>query len=461
MRRLVAMAVLVAGCLGDGTGARAETLEEALTAAYLSNPQLLARRAQGRAVNESVPQALANWRPTASLSLTGTRGRYESSTSSPIEQVRTGRTGTVTVTQQLYRGGRTVAATRQAEAKVLADWAELTTIEQTVLKETVEAYLNVVREKAVLDLNINNEQVLQRQLEATRDRFRVGEITQTDVAQAEARLARATATRLGAEGTLQSNRATYERLVGAAPGALTFPPVSSRLPQSLQEATEAALSTNPDLKKAEYTAQAARHGIDLVRGALRPTVSLEGKLGRTWDQSSRDSRSESAEILLKVNVPLYQQGAAYASLRESKHTAGQRRLESDQARRTVTESVTQAWENLQSARAQIDSFRTQITAAEVALEGVKRESQVGSRTVLDVLNAEQELVDARVELVKAEHTELLNEYQLLSAVGRMTARDLALAVDVYDPAAHYHAVRNQWVGSSAEAEKDAKNLKNP
>jgi len=461
MRRLVAVAILVTGCLDNGTGARAETLEEALTAAYLSNPQLLARRAQGRAVNESVPQALANWRPTAKVSLSGARGRYESSTSFPIEQIRTGRTGTVTVTQPLYRGGRTVAATRQAEAKVLADWADLTMIEQTVLKDTVEAYLTVVRDKAVLDFNINNEQVLQRQLEATRDRFRVGEITQTDVAQAEARLAGATATRLGAEGTLQSSRATYERLVGAAPGALAFPSASPHLPQSLQEATEVALSANPDVKKAQYTAQAANHGIDLVRGELRPTVSLDGMLGRTWDQSSRDSRTESVEVLLKVSVPLYQHGAVYARLRESKHTAGQRRLESDQARRTVIETVTQAWENLQSARAQIDSFHTQITAAEVALEGVTRESQVGSRTVLDVLNAEQELVDARVSLVKAEHTELLAEYQLLSSVGWMTARDLGLAVDVYDPETHYHAVRDQWVGSSAEAEKDAKILKNP
>ncbi len=447
---------LVAGCFSGMREGQSETLEDALASTYLSSPQLLARRAQGRAVSESLPQALANWRPTLRLDLKGGRGHYENSSSSASStQFRTPRSGNVVITQPLYHGGRTVAATRQADARIQADWSELTNVEQTVLSGAAQAYLDVVRDTAVLGLGINNEQVLQRQLEATRDRFRVGEITQTDVAQAEARLARATATRLGAEGTLQVSRATYEQVIGSTPGMLTLPSGPPNLPRSLQEAVEAAMAANPLVSAAEHIEEAARHGIDLVHGELRPTVNLEGTLSRSWGQASRSLQTETTGIMLTVNVPLYQQGATYSRLREAKHAAGQRRLESDQARRSAIESVTQAWENVQSARAQIESFQTQITAAEVALEGVRHESRVGSRTVLDVLNAEQELVDARVALVQAERNTLLAEYQLLTAVGRMTAKDLGLTVEIYDPDVHARAIRNKWFGSSVEAEKDA------
>lgn len=460
MRRLVAAMALLTWNLENMAQAWAETLAEALTAAYLSNPQLLARRAQGRAMHEGMPQALANWRPSLTLNLQGGRGRYEDSRSiSSLDQIRTLRSGSVGITQPLYRGGRTVAATKEAEAKIHAEWAQLINVEQTVLKDAVQAYLDVVRDKAVLELDISNEQVLQRQLEATRDRFRVGEITQTDVAQAEARLARATATRLAAEGTLQSSRVTYERVVGTMPGNdLVFPPSPANLPQSLPEATEAAMAVNPLVNAAEYTARAAQHGVNRVQGELRPTVNLEGRLSRSWDQAYRDSRTEAAEIMVTVNVPLYQQGTVYARLREAKHIAGQRRLESNQAQRTAIESATQAWEEWQSTRAQIESFQAQIVAAEVALEGVKREAQVGSRTVLDVLNAEQELVDARVALVRAWRDELQAEYQLLTAVGRMTAKAIGLKVDIYDPNVHYRAIKDRWFGTSADAEQDAQLL---
>ncbi len=452
MRFIIAFVALLIGYV---SAIGAETLESALAATYLSNPQLLAKRAHSRAVHESVPQALAHWRPNLTLSLQGTHGHYEDSSASTSSHARTARLGGLGITQALYRGGRTVAATTEAEARVQAEWAQLLDVEQTVLRNAAQAYLDVVRDQAVLDLSINSEQVLRHQLVAARDRFRVGEITQTDVAQAEARLARTTAVRLAAEGTLQSSRATYEQVVGTMPGQLAFPHTPPNLPTSLSEAIESASSVNPVVNATEYAAQAAQHSIAQIRGELRPTVSLEGRLSRNWNQTDRDSRTESAEVMLTIKVPLYQQGAVYARLREAKHTASQRRLEGDQARRVAIETVTQAWEGLQSARTQIDSFQAQILAAKVALNGAKREAQVGSRTVLDVLNAEQELLDARVALVRAKRDQLYTAYKLLSAMGKMTASTLSLPVDLYDPNVHYRIVRAKWLGTSAAAEWDA------
>ena len=459
MRLIIAFVALFIGYLSAIEKIRAETLESALAATYLSNPQLLAKRAHSRAVHESVPQALAQWRPNLILSLQGSHGHYEESHASRSPHVRTARLGSIGVTQALYRGGRTLAATTEAEARVRAEWAQLVDVEQTVLRNAAQAYLDVVRDQAVLDLNINSEQVLRHQLIATRDRFRVGEITQTDVAQAEARLARTTAVRLAAEGTLQSSCATYEQIVGTMPGPLAFPHAPPHLPQSLSKAIEVALSVNPVVNATEYTAQAAQYNIAQVRGELRPTVSLEGRLSRSWNQTAHDSRTESAEVMLTVKVPLYQQGAVYARLREAQHTASQRQLESNQAQRVAIEAVTQAWEGLQSARTQIEAFQAQILAAKIALNGAKREAQVGSRTVLDVLNAEQELLDARIALVRAKRNELYTSYKLLSAMGRMTAGSLGLAVTLYDPHVHYRTVRAKWLGTSMAAEQDASLLK--
>ncbi|VBB69311.1 Type I secretion outer membrane protein, TolC precursor [invertebrate metagenome] len=455
MRLLIAVVALWIGYCSREAEIRAETLEGALAAAYASSPQLLAKRAHSRAVHEGVPQALAHWRPSLTLTLQGSHGSYGDSRTSASAHVRTARLSSVGITQALYRGGRTIAATTEAEARIQAEWAQLLEVEQTVLRNAAQAYLDVVQDEAVLDLNLNSEHVLQQQLTATRDRFRVGELTQTDVAQAEARLARTTAVRLAAEGTLQSSRATYEQVVGTQPGQLVFPHSPPNLPQSLSAAIEAAVAVNPAVNAAAYTAQAAQHGIDQIRGELRPTVSLEGRLSRSWNQVSHASRPEAAEIILTVKVPFYQQGAVYARLREAQHTASQRQLESDQVRRVAIESVTQAWEGLQSARAQIESFQTQIAAAKVVLNGVKREAQVGSRTVLDVLNAEQELLDSRVALVRALRDKLQAEYFLLTTSGRMTARNLSLEVEFYDPSGHYHTVRTQWLGTSSDAERDA------
>jgi outer membrane protein len=453
-RAFAALTALSAG-LGLWTGpALAQSFEEALAQAYTSNPSLLARRAKLRAVDEQVPQALANWRP--SVKVKGDVGKVDqtSNLSTPKQQKRTSRSGTVTIEQPIFRGGRTIAATDKAENSVLAERAALVTVEQQVLLDAATAYVDTVRDLAVLELNINNEKVLKRQLEATQDQFRVGELTRTDVSQAEARLARAQADRVKADGDLKASRAAFKTVIGESPRDLKSPVPPADLPTSEEEAAKLASLQNPNVISADFTEKSAQKNVDLVRGELLPTVSLTADAGRTWRTTALNSRTETLDVIASVSVPLYEGGTAtYARIREAKQTAGQRRLEIDQARRAAVETATKAWESLVSTRARLRSYASQIKASEIALEGVRRESEVGSRTVLDVLNAEQELLDARVNDVKAKRDELVAAFQLKSAVGLLTAKSLGLAVELHDPESHYKDVRGQWFGAGVDEEK--------
>lgn len=462
--------LILAGCGLSGV-ADAETLQEALATAYITNPTLEAQRAHLRATDELVPQALSNWRPTVKLSGDATRtdtferaptSAFNLRTLSNTEVLAsqtilgTGQDVSLTVTQPLFRGGRTVAQTKQAEAQVAADRAALESTEQTVLLNVANAYLNVVLYQAVLDLSINNEQVLQRQLDATDDRFRVGEVTRTDVAQAESRLSAAHADRTQALGNLRAAQANYVNVVGHPPENLAAPGPVPGLPVSIDQARDLALAQNPSVANAKYAYDAAEHGVDLVAGELLPTVSLNGQALRNYDFQGRNTFERVYQAGINVTVPLYQQGQEYSRLRAQKHTAGQSRIDVDVASRDTVESVTKAWEALATARARIASYSDQITAARVALEGVQRESQVGSRTVLDVLNAEQELLNAQVNLVQAQHDETVAAFQLKSTVGQLTAQALALPVQVYDPVKHYDDVRGQWIGTEVAPSYGAK-----
>jgi outer membrane protein len=210
------------------------------------------------------------------------------------------------------------------------------------------------------------------------------------------------------------------------------------------------------IQVAQYTLNSALHDVDLVRGELRPTVTLQGAVSASHGASDSSSESNTASISANVSVPLYQSGAVYSRLRASKHTAAQRRLEVDVARKQARESSLQAWENLNSARAQIVSIKDQINAAQVALEGVQREAQVGSRTVLDVLDAEQELLDARVNLVTAERDEKVAAFTLFASLGQLSAQNLQLDVPYYTPEKHADDVRGIWLGSSESADEDEK-----
>jgi TolC family type I secretion outer membrane protein len=443
----------LAGALLGVAPAAGQSLEESLATAYTTNPSLLAARARLKAVNEGVPQELSNWRPRVTVNASAGKQRTESD--GPLNvttQKTTPLTAELGVEQSLYRGGRTVAGTRRAEASVLAERQVLTSVEQDVLLSAATSYMDVWRDQSVLQLNVSNERVLQRQLEASRDRFEVGEITRTDVAQSESRLARATADRIAAEGDLTASRAVFQEVVGIYPMLLEEPPALEGLPASQDEVIAAAAAAQPDLVSAKFTEEASRHQVRVSLGELFPEVSLNGEIGYEDETSIEDSDAEFYRILAQVTVPLYQQGLVSSRVREDKQIANQRRIEIDQAGRAAEQNAISAWEDLQTGRAQIVSFQSEVDSSRIALEGVRQENAVGARTILDILDAEQEFLDAQVSLVRARRDESVAGYAVLAAMGRLTAGNLGLPVAVYDPIKDYDAVRDKWFGLSIPEE---------
>ncbi len=431
--------------------AQPRTLQDALAAAYSNNPTLQAARAQLRATDEGVPQALAGWRPTVTLSgaVGYGDGTLRSANRNGTAINRNNRdifTEQASATQPLYRGGATRAGTNRADNQVFGQRGRLLASEQQIFTNTINAYVGVIQAQQVLQLNINNEQVLARQLQATNDRFRVGEITRTDVAQAEAALAGARATRQSSEGNLQTARSTYRQLVGELPDQLVEPqPV--RLPIKNQaEAIQLAGQNNPNVVAAMFDNAAARDNIDLQFSALMPQVSVQALGARSDNASLLGQRSIGGQVLLNASVPLYQGGAEYSRVRQARQQEQQARKTVEDVRRQVVQQATQAWETLLATRATIESTRAQIRANQIALEGTQREAIVGSRTTLDVLNAEQTLLNSRVTLVQNLANLVTNSYAVTAAIGRLTARDLSLNVPLYDETAYYNAVRQKLVG---------------
>jgi outer membrane protein len=383
------------------------------------------------------------------------RGYFDSNSQSLVgkeDNALFSRTYGATIEQPLFRGGQTAAAVRGAENTVRAERARLDATEQTVLLNAATGYSDVYRDQAVLELNIRNEQRLARQLEATRDRFQVGEVTRTDVSQAEARLARATAERIAAEGALAASRATFRNVVGIVPGVLARPPLPQELPASLGEANEIATDNNPNVTTAVFQGRSTLDSVDQVRGELWPTVSLVGRLQRQEDVSRRNSRFDSAEALVNLTAPLYEAGIVYSRLRQQKQVVAEQRRLLDQSQRDAVESATRAWNALETAGAEIGSFAKQVEANQIALDGVEKEAEVGARTVLDVLDAQQELLDSQVSLVRAQRDQVVAAFQLDAALGELTAQRLDLPVVYYDPNEHYREVRDEWVGGSSSGD---------
>ncbi len=445
---LVALALSLAAAPASG-----ETLNEAMATAYANNPTLQAARAQLRQVDEQVPQALSNWRPTVDIE--GNVGEtWESNNNKAfgtISNTREPKSATLNVTQPIYRGGRTVAQRDQAENLVSAGRAQLTNVEQQILLQAVTAYVDVLRDMRVLDLTKNNEQVIGEQLKATRERFAVGEVTKTDVSQAESRLARAVADRIQAQGNLTSSRAIYRQVIGMAPGKLDVPDLPGGLPGGEEEAI--ALSENtPTVSEAVFVERAARDGTDVVFGELLPTISLIGQVGADDEITRPNQRTASAAIFAQVVIPLYQAGGVESRVRESKQLTAQRRQELDEARRLAIQDATTAWQALETARAQIESFQAEVEATQIALNGVRQEQEVGLRTVIDVLDQQQEVLNAQVSLVVARRDSIVAAYQTLAAVGTLTAADLQLPVELYDPEKHYREVRDKWWGLNASGQ---------
>jgi TolC family type I secretion outer membrane protein len=292
----------------------------------------------------------------------------------------------------------------------------------------------------------NNVEVLRKQLEATQDRFRVGEVTRTDVAQAESSLAQAQGQLVAQQGTLEISRAEYVRAVGHPPGRLILPRDRPALPATREEALSLASSNNFNVISATFAELAARDNIDVVRGQLLPQISIIGALSRTYDQRIKSELENSAQITAQLTMPLYEGGAIYSQTRQAQQTVGQRRSQVDDARRAAVQTATQFWSTLEAARASISSFAAAVRAAQIALEGTQQEALVGTRTVLDVLIANQQLLTTQSQLVTAQHDAALAEFNLAASVGRLIAPELRLPVRLYDMERHYKEVKDKWIG---------------
>lgn len=439
-----------------GGAAEAQTLTEALVSAYETNPTLLAARAELRAVNEGVPQALAGWRPTVILegSIGGQERRSEnggvgSDGGAPGWDGSVPKSVQLSVEQPIYRGGRTKAQVESAVALVDAQRALLQDTEQQVMLAVVQAYIDVWRDQAVLELRRANEERLRRQRSAALDRFNVGEITRTDVSQAESRLAGATADRIAAEGQLEISKAIFRQVTGLEPKNITQAPALVGLPPTLQQAIDQALADEPTVMASRYLENSALADVRERLGRLLPEVSIVGILSYTEDQTFRDSSTAAAQILAQVSVPIYQAGTPNSQVRQAKQVASQRRLETAEAMRAAEQDVVSAWQALVTARAQIVSFKAQVQAAQVALDGVIQENTVGARTVLDILDAEQEVLNAQVSLVQSQRDEVVASYRVANAIGRLTAAALNLPVQLYDPKVDYDAVADAWFSLDA------------
>jgi outer membrane protein len=436
-------ALLLVGTAGS---AGAETLKQALGAAYKFNPRLDAARAIQRATDEEVPRALSGYRPKITGSADTT---YEIQTTKPSVGSKETFEGNprgyaVGLTQPLFRGFRTKNAVSLAEATVRAGWEALRSTEASVLLEAVTAYVDVVRDQAILTLRENNVTVLTRDLAATQARFQAGEVTRTDVEQAKARRAGAVAALDLARANLKTSRAAFERTIGHPPSKLVEPKASILVPKTLAESIEIALRESPALVAALYREQAARFNIDLIRGELLPSVQLEANYAKRFDQSKSLEWAEDTTVTGRLTVPFYSGGEVEARVRQAKQTHLQRLQEIEQARTEVQAQVVTAWSQLQAAKAAVESDLVAVAANKVALAGVREEEKVGQRTLLDVLNAEQELLNSEVTLVTDRRNVVVASYALVSAIGRLNAQELGASALVYDPEQHYQEVRDKW-----------------
>ena len=443
----------IALCVSDL--AFAETLENALIQAYQNNPSLNAQRASLRATDENVPIALSGYRPKVTGTLTGgatgqdqgVRGPNGIRTVTPFTNTAPASVG-ITATQTLYNGNQTANRTRQAESQVSAARETLRLTEQTILFNAASAYMNLLAASATLDLQRRNVEVLQEQLRQTRDRFNVGEVTKTDVAQAESRVAAGRSSMLGAESTVVTSKGIYRQQIGVEAAKQLTPgtPVDRFSPRSLGLAVQQGRVENPHVTAAALGVDVATLGVKINEGALYPTISVAATVQKQVEQTPAIPYTLSFTALGTISVPLFQGGAEYATIRQSKETLGQNRMNLDVQRDSAQQLVVQSWGQLEAAKAQIIATQAQVTAAETALNGVREEARVGQRTTLDVLNAQQELVNARVALVGAQRDRVVASYSLLAATGRLSVTTMGLKVGTYDPTVHYQQVRDIWVG---------------
>ncbi|TWB04588.1 TolC family outer membrane protein [Bradyrhizobium stylosanthis] len=446
-----AVSVLLLALAGP-TPALADTIEAALVRAYQNNPQLNAQRAQVRSTDENVPQALSGYRPKVNLSLSSGY-QYQD-----IQQTQKGlpihsdpplqpNAASLTINQTLYNGNQTANRTRAAESQVSGSREALRVLEQTVLLQAATTYMDYLRDSATLEVQRSNVRVLEQTLKQTRDRFNVGEVTRTDVAQSEAQLAAGKTQALTAESNLTTTRANFRRIIGNEPANLApGSPVDRFLPGTIASAVNLGLVENPNVTAAMFGIDVNYLQVKINEGALLPTVTVQAGITQSYQQTLTVFRTTTGSAIATASVPIFQGGAEYALIRQSKENLAQQRLNLETTRDQTRANIVQAWGQLEAGKAQVQSAQAQVTASEIALNGVREEAKAGQRTTLDVLNAQQALVNARVALVTAQHDRVVASYSVLNAVGRLAPQVLGLNTTVYDPNVHYQQVRDSWAG---------------
>ncbi|MDD2861186.1 MAG: TolC family outer membrane protein [Acidiphilium sp.] len=455
------------GMTGSDPSARPSTLMQALAEAYADNPTLQEQRANLRATDETVPAALAGWRPT--IELQGTAGRITGTeteqiasinpltglplvTTDRLPQTRNEEIGQLTVTEKLFAGGATVAKTHEAKNNVYAARAQLISTEQTVFTKVVNAYVTVITDRQLLALDINNRRVLSQQLRAVNDQFNVGEITETSVAQAKASLAGAQEQVEVAQGNLNIANETFKQLVGSYPAAQLVPPQPLALPiKGKADLVRQAMINNPDVVSALFTQGADRDAVDVAIAALAPQLSVSASAFKENNPLGPNSSSNGGQVLANLTVPLYQGGSEYAAIRQARDKVQYADSAVIDARRTAVQSATQAWEGLIASKAAVRSTREQIKSDAIALDGTERQEIVGTRDTLDVLNAQQLLFNAQTTQIQNIANVVNESYSIAAAIGRLTATDLALPVTHYDDLKYYDQVKDALFGNGNAA----------
>jgi outer membrane protein len=443
---------------------RADTLNGALINAYQNNPQLNSQRAVVREIDESVPQALSGYKPTVTTTLqpgwgySNTVSKVLSSTGVPSYPrtpfISAPSSAGVTVSQTLFNGFQTANQVRQAESNTSAAREALRVVEETVLLNAVTAYMDLLRDQALLEVQRRNVEVVQELLRQTRDRFKVGQVTRTDVAQAEAQLAQGRASVLAAEAQYARSRANYRQFIGVEAGILQpAAPVDRLLPRRLVGAVEIARARHPSVGVAMFGIDAAVLQVKITEGSLYPQARLIGTVEQLWGDQILQTQLQqfNAFVAAQVTIPIYNAGPTGASdtfsaIRAAKETVGQKRMDLETARDQVQAGVVTTWGQLEAAKAQILATQAQVASAEIALNGVREEARVGQRTTFDILLQQQALVNARTALVTAQHDRIVGSYTLLAAVGELNLPKLGLNIPLYDPMVHYQQVRDAWIG---------------
>lgn len=451
VRLFSAVSAVVAGfgaiAAAGVTTARAESLLDAVADAYSYNPRLDAERARLRATDEGVAQAHSGYRPKVDFNADVGRVDTQTRPASAANGTTSPRGYSIELVQPVFRGFQTINGITEAESAVRAGREELRGVEGEILFSAISAYADVVRDEEILRLREEGLEFFNQELKATKDRFAVGEVTRTDVSQAEARRAAAVGDLDLARANVKSSRAQYEQVVGHAPGRLTFPGLSSPLlPKGLKEAIAISAQENPNVVAALYREQASRATVDKIRGELLPTAQVEAFYTERFDESKFQEERNTASVVGRLNVPIYTNGSVESRVRAAKHTHVSRIQEIEQARAEAQASVARAWSQLQGFKAQLESDKIQIESNRTALNGVREEEKVGQRTLLDVLNARAELLLSEIQNAGSRRNVVVATYAVIQAIGRLNVAELGAVSVAYDPAVHADEVRRKWFG---------------